>query len=1256
MSTNLRLLFAIPIFFLSFCGFGQVTYWQEASLSNSNSANSLKKLSIKDAKVFKLEEGLFDKKLKSISESAKTNAVVYFPDEKGKLIAFSVQEASVLSPELARKYPQIKSYKGVAVADPFKKIRFSMAPNGMQTMLLDSHSADATFMQKSASGAYILYTRKASDAIATDFVCETNEAIQSIIEAPQPNLVDMQVLKKYRVAVSATGEYTQFHGGTIAGALAAINATFTRINMVYETDLGITLELVANTDLVIYTDASTDPYNGNLNTQVQNTLNSVIGAANYDVGHLLTRASNTGDAGFIGAICDDNKKGSAFSSGVNPSGDLFDIDFVAHEMGHQFGANHTWSFESEGTQVQAEPGSGTTIMGYAGIAGVNNVASSGQDYFHYYSIKQITEFLATTSCATEIALVNNPPIITAASDYTIPKGTAFVLTGTATDSDVADVLTYTWEQIDDGTVTNTTFGPNNPSGANFRSQLPSTDPSRYFPKMSRVLQGNLTQTNPTINSAWETVSNVEREMNFALTVRDNNSEGGQVASDILKIDVVNSAGPFTVWSQNTNVSYVGGSIQEVSWDVANTTNAIVNAQKVDILLSTDGGVTFPYLVADDVPNDGAQNVLIPGEITSQARIMVKASDNVFFAVNSTNFTIASSLVVLNFSALDYRVCQPSNLVLPFTYETNSGFSETSSFSISGMPVGLTANFSQPTANIDNTPITITFSNTNAVATGEYPIAITATSASVTKQVTVNLNIRSSTFSMVNLIAPTANLVDAGINPTFQWDIEPSSTSYDIQIATDVAFTNNVEVATVLFNTYTSIGLLPNTTYYWHVKPKNECGEGVYTTASSFTTTSVDCAIETATSLPITISSSGTPTVTSTITFTEDLPIADVNVVLNVTHTYLADLTIKLTSPQGTSVVLVSNSCGETRNINATFDSSAASFVCGNNPAITGVVKPLGSLNSFIGESSRGDWVLEIKDNAGGDGGALNNFSLELCVEGMLRPDDDNDGVYDDGDDLCLGTPAGQEVNADGCPVYRFSNTNFTVSVASESCRASDDGTIQITAAMGLNYTAVITGNGVNDTGAFTNSYALEGLQAGNYTVCITGTDGVIVYEEYCFDVVVTQPDVLLVSSNLTANGKSVVLNLSGAQNYRVTLNGFTTQITSRSALLNLKNGINTLKVVTDLPCQGVYEETIIVADSPYLYPNPTEANAKIFTGIEQLNCTVWIYAMNGKLVKEFHYQNTTMELDLEISDLPQGMYVVKLKGENLKGTFKLLKK
>ena len=1250
MTANLRLLFAIPIFFIGFCGFSQEDYWQESNLKSTSVLSTAEKLSIKNPRVFKLQDSNFKQRLAKNKATSKVAEVIYFPDELGKIKGFKVEEATVFSPELAAKYPQIKSYKGTSVTNPNQQIRFSVSPDGVQSMMVDKNSEQSTFMQKTADGsAYVVYARNGLDLVDKQFICETEDAISSSILAPQPSLVHTQVLKKYRVAISATGEYTQYHGGTVVNALAAINATLTRINMVFETDLAVTLELVSNTDLVIYSDATSDPYSGNLNAQAQGVFSSVIGAANYDIGHLFNRANNAGDAGFIGSICRDAEKGSAFSSALVPEGDLFDIDFVAHEMGHQLGANHTWSFESEGTLVQAEPGSGTTIMGYAGIAGADNVAPNGQDYFHYYSIQQITANLALTNCAVEVNLTNTPPVIEPLTNYTIPKGTAFQLSGNASDSDPGDVLTYSWEQIDDGVVTNTTFGPDNPSGANFRSQKPSTNPSRYFPKLSRVIQGNLTQSNPTINSAWETVSNVEREMNFALTVRDNNGSGGQVAAATLKVDVVNNLGTFSVLSQNTAVTYEAGSVQTISWDVANTNQTPINTAEVDIYLSTDGGQTFPIIVAENIKNDGAHDILIPNEVTSQARLMVKASDNIFFAVNSANFSISASPMVLNFSKLAFDVCQPNDLVIPFSYETDGIFSETVSLSLTGLPSGLSAFFSSSTVTANNTNVTLTLSNTNSIAVGLYPLQVVATAASSTKQVPLQLGVYNTVFAPVVLTTPSDMASNTSVDQLFVWEEVPTSTAYDIEIATDMAFTTMFISETVIFNTYKANGLLPETTYYWRVKPKNNCGEGLFNAPFSFTTPSIACMDKFAGNLPITISASGTPTISSTISFTEDLPVAAINVDLNLSHSYLADLKITLTSPQGTKVVLVSNSCGDNRNINATFDGNAASFVCGTTPTISGIV-------SFKGESSQGDWVLEIEDNAGGDGGALNSFGIRLCVEGQFRPDEDNDGVYDDGDDLCLGTAMGQEVNTEGCPVYRFEPTNFAVSVQSESCRDNNDGVIQIEAIMGLNYSVFVTGNGVNVSDSFTTNYELNDLLAGEYTLCIIGTNGVISYEEYCFDLVITQPDELSVSANLTADGKEVDLILAGASQYVLTLNGVTQQITQENLSLKLENGINTLKVATDLACQGVYEKTFIVGDQPFLYPNPAKSITNLFIGTEMYNAQLQIFAMNGSLVKEIIFsEKQQTSLPIAIDNLPIGIYLVKLSGSTLQGTFKLIK-
>lgn len=1253
MITNLRLVFAISIFFLSFYGFSQDVYWQKASVQSSKTSKSLKKLSINKAKTYTLKENNFKENLQKI---AKTNnsSVVYFPDESGEIVGFEVSEASVFSDELAAKYPQIKSYKGVAVTDKNKTIRFSVSPEGIQSMLVDKKKTNPVFMQKTEDGDYALYSRGIDDEIDKNFVCETKETVFSGKAESTAKLVEDQIQKKYRIAVAATAEYTQYFGGTKAGALAGINATITRINMVFEADLGVTLELVANNDLVIYTDSETDPFTTNLNVQAQTTFTNVIGADNYDIGHLFHKNTNSGDAGFVGSVCKDDEKGSAFSSGVVPEGDIYDIDFVAHEIGHQLGANHTWSFESEGTLVQVEPGSGSTIMGYAGISGSNNVATAAQDYFHYFSIKQISEYLETTGCAVDIPISNSPPVVSETSNYVIPKGTAFVLKGEATDIDAADVLTYTWEQIDDGVVTNTTFGPDNPSGANFRSQEPTINSERYFPQLSRVIQGNLTQTNPTINSAWETVSNVERDLNFALTVRDNSSEGGQVSSGVVSLNVSNSAGPFQVLSQDTRVSYEAGSEQEITWDVANTNATPVNAEEVTLYLSVDGGLTFPFLLAENIPNNGSHKVLIPGQSTTQARIMVKASDNVFFAVNSANFTITPSEVVLNFSSLDFELCQPDDLLVPFVYETYLGFSELSTFSISGLPSGLTANFSVPSADSGDTPVVITFSNTGAVPVGDYPLLVRATSASISKDVEINVSISTANFSEVVMTSPLNSEENKTIYPLFEWEEEMASSSYDIEVATDVAFTTIIETANVIFNSYKSVGLLPETTYYWRVKPKNNCGEGVFNAPFSFTTTPVACTLESANNLPKTISSSGTSTVSSVLSIAEDIPVSEVKVNLNISHTYLADLTVSLISPEGTRVVLVSNSCGDTRNISATFDDGAESFVCGNNPAISGLVKPLGSLSSFNGESSLGDWTLEVKDNASGDGGSITNFTLELCVEGELRPDADNDGVFDDGDDLCLGTPSGQEVDVNGCGIYRFEPSNFSIAIDSESCRISNDGAIRVVAATSLNYTATITGNGVDATGSFTSFYEINTLEAGNYNICITGTDGVNMYEEYCFDVVVKQPDEFIVGSNLVSNGRSVALDLEGSESYSITLNGVLSQVNDNEVVLDLKNGVNTLKVNTDLPCQGVFEKTIVVSVKPILYPNPVAQSTKIFTGLDNVDCTVDVYSLNGVFYKRVKYVNASI-LELDVSELAPGLYVVKLHGEGLSETFKMIK-
>ncbi len=1258
MLTKLRLVLSISILFFCFYAVGQTGYWQTSEVKNELLSSDLKRLDKQKVRFFSLEETLLTQELRKLTTRTLDRTLIYFPDAKGNIIAYEVTETPVFSPELTSKYPEIRSFSGSSTRNRTDRVRFSVSPKGVQAMFISKGKETKIFLEKASRDAteYVLYDRSGQSGETDKFICETEAKPILSEQERSAKLVDDQTLRKFRIAVSATGEYTQFHGGTVPDALAAINATLTRVNEVFITDLGITLELIANDDLVIYTDPETDPYGSNLNSEVQTTLTNVIGSLNYDVGHLFHEDTNNGNAGFIGAVCQTNQKGSAFSSALNPQGDIFDLDYVSHELGHQFGANHTWSFDSEGTGVQAEPASGSTIMGYAGIVEGNNVQSNGDDYFHYLSILQISDYLFNISCAEEITISNSPPVITPLGNFVVPKNTAFVLSGIATDPDTADVLTYTWEQIDNGVVTTSTFGPQNASGANFRSLPPRTQPERYFPKLSSVIKGELTQTNPATNTAWETASSIERDLNFALTVRDNAPAGGQVASDVVNVRVSNAAGPFLVTSQSTEETYSAGSMQTISWEVANTDSSPINAQFMDIYLSLDGGQSFPILLAEKVPNDGAHEVLLPGTATNEARFMVKDYTGIFFAVSSADVIIEEAPFVLQFEDLSFNVCQPVDKVFPFVFETYGGFSEEVTFSANGVPPGLGVSFLPGTTIANNTPVDITISNTTAVVEGVYPIQVVGTAPSYSKEVTIELIIFDTEFPEVTLISPADAALDIPIRPILTWETPAINSSYDIEIATDPGFTSVIESETVIFKKYNPENLLPETTYFWRIRPVTNCGEGVFGSANSFTTLPINCKMKSAKDLPVSISSTGTPTVSSTIMVIDDLPIADINVTVNLEHSFLSDLIISLISPSGTEVILTSNSCSQLENINAVFDDAAASLTCSGNPGISGTVKPLGSLASLNGESSFGEWTLLVKDTAPADGGIITDFSLEICVEGIFRPDADGDDVFDDGDDLCLGTPPNTEVNVDGCPVYRFDQDNFNIILTSESCITSNDGLIEIDAASPLNYTIDISGNGVALSTGFTSFFELRNLSSGTYTACINGNDGTIFYEEYCFDFVITEPDPLSVLLALDSINLQATLDLEGAVLYNIELNGILTQTTQTQYTIDLKAGVNTIKVTGSLACQGSFEEVIIMGTGPLIYPNPFVNELAAYLPAIESKVQVRVFNILGQTILSNNYQPTDQAISIDFAGIPSGVYILNITGVGINYSSKVIKR
>lgn len=571
--------------------------------------------------------------------------ILEFPNDQGKFEAFKIAEAPVLNPELQERYPEIRSYVGQGIDDPTAIIRFSVTPLGFQSMRL-SATMPTTFIEAYTQDLtqYTVFKRADKLSYTGDFECNMTESLNETLDNGSGSVAyrnaDDGILRNYRLVVSATGEYTQYHGGTVALALSAINQTMTRVNGLFETDFNVTMTLIGNTDSVIYTNPNNDPYGNttsNYNSQLQSTLTNVIGEANYDIGHLFANLQNNGNAGCIGCVCVNGQKGSGWTSLTIPEGDPFDVDYVAHEMGHQFGGNHTFTFSNEGTGAQMEPGSGSTIMGYAGITGATDVQQNSDPYFHAVSIQQITNYIKTTSCQNDTATGNAVPTVNAGPNYTIPRGTPFVLDGTASDADSGDVLTYCWEQFDVGSPTTTNPSVNNTSGAAFRSFNPSLDSKRYFPRLATIKTG-------ATSWQWEAVPNVSRSMTFRLTVRDNRAGGGTNNSDDMSVSVTANAGPFVLNSPNTNVTWNAGTLQSVTWNVAGTTGNGVNAANVDIFLSTDGGDTYPITLATGVPNDGSHDIVVPNNQGNQNRVMVRGANNIFFDISNANFTIGPPVV------------------------------------------------------------------------------------------------------------------------------------------------------------------------------------------------------------------------------------------------------------------------------------------------------------------------------------------------------------------------------------------------------------------------------------------------------------------------------------------------------------------------------------------------------------------------------------------------------------------------------------
>ena len=636
----------------------------------------------KEFKLFNLNiEPLRQELLSVVDKASNRSTVITLPNAIGALEEFEVYEASNFEPDLQAKFPEIRAFSGKGITDKFATVKLSISPQGIQTMVFRTER-DNEFIEPYSSDhrVYSVYSSH-RDKGKLPWACSTTEKqIDANLQSQfNPELAltgsSTGTLKTMRLAQSCNAEYSNWFGATSSAqvglVLAAFNNTLTRCNGVYEKDLALHLNLVASSTNVIYYNPSTDPYTtlSSWNSQLQNALNtSLTGpgttlAANnaaYDIGHMFGASGGGGNAGCIGCVCVDGTNGGGGSTkgrGITspadgiPQGDNFDIDYVVHEVGHQLGANHTFSMSLEGTGQNKEVGSGITIMGYAGITS-QDVAPHSIDIFHETSIGQIQANLAGKTCPVSINMTaNHAPVIGAVSNYTIPISTPFALTGTATDPE-NDALTFCWEQNDNSSTSGSgsVASPTKSTGPNWLSFSPSASGTRTFPRLSTILAGlNVTGPLPggDAGANIEALSSVSRTLNFRLTVRDNNpyvagNKIGQTAFTDVVVTVTNTAGPFSVTAPNTAVTWNAGTNATVTWNVNGTNAGSVNCATVNILLSTDGGQTFPTVLAAATANDGSQVITVPSTPGTTCRVKVEAVGNIFFDISNTNFTIGGA--------------------------------------------------------------------------------------------------------------------------------------------------------------------------------------------------------------------------------------------------------------------------------------------------------------------------------------------------------------------------------------------------------------------------------------------------------------------------------------------------------------------------------------------------------------------------------------------------------------------------------------
>lgn len=927
-----------------------------------------------------------------------SSLLLYIPMPEGNFMPFDVVYSPVMEPELAARYPMIRSYKGVSRTDENINIRFSIGVTGFygsiywpgNNIYIDAYDEGITDYNIS------YYTRDytvdlsehnlscgvTGNDIVLDEHNHNHEHSEKEINFRETSECGEVMQYNYRFALACTGEWGRRQGGTVESALSAMVISMNRLNQIYENEFAIHFKLINDNDKIIWVDPETDPFENpnsgySLLGTIGNVINSTVGTSSYDIGHVFTTGcTDVGGVAMLSGVCT-LLKASGVTCHYSNNLDYIITNVMAHEVGHQFSAVHTFN-NCGGNESNAgfEPGGGNTIMAYCGLCGSNNVQSPCLENFHSFSIQQIMHFSRVgggRNCAEKIVTENTAPVVNLdyKNGFYIPASTYFVLEGSAYDCE-GDELSYSWEQMDTGP--RTQIGQPIDGSPLFASKQPSSTPIRYFPDLNSIINNNFNNS--------EVLPDYSRDMTFRFSARDNHPSAGGSSWAEMNFKVDGDAGPFMITFPQSYKSFGPGEAVEITWDVANTDNEKVNCQYVDIYMSTDFGRTFPHILKYRTPNTGSAIVFMPDTLITLGKFMVKAHDNIFFHMDRFGFRIinpSESTFILDVENTNGVLCNPGILEVDINTRTTGNYSDSVRFEISGLPENTFYQFIPEKINAGENAILHLDFNMSSDDGYFNPVILAISNSGDTLKRDFSWMYNSNSYDNLEILTPLPGESDVKISPTFRWNEPITSESVDFYLSKNPSFPPG---ETYIVSDLESGLLTPDmlldysSVYYWKLEYKNKCGTVPSDQIYTFSTITYKCNEYVSYEVPATINSLG-PAVSS-VTIDEDMSVSELAVTMRGTHSAFRELRASLIAPDETKALLFNHrSFNYQGNFNLTFNDYASSKV--STPPV-GTFLPDETLDIFKNINGKGQWTLEIIDNKSQLSGQLSYFRLYICAD------------------------------------------------------------------------------------------------------------------------------------------------------------------------------------------------------------------------------------------------------------------------------------